>query len=56
MGTFSHVCEDELVYKSTHKKIPKFNSRVYYQDKSEIGMMDEIFGPVNEVVLCSIFL
>ncbi len=53
MGSFSHSCESELVFKSSHTKIPKFNSRVYFENKEEIGVMDEIFGPINEVVHAS---
>ena len=45
-----HPCEDEMVFKSSHKKIPKFNSFVYFENKQEIGKIDEIFGPVGEVV------
>jgi hypothetical protein len=50
MGTFLHTAESDLVIKSTHADIPKFNSMLYFQDKSEIGKVDEIFGPINEVV------
>ena len=31
-------------------KIPKFNSYIYFENKKEVGKIDEIFGPVNEVV------
>ncbi len=50
MGTFLHPCENEMVYKSVNEKVPKFNSMVYTQTKQEIGKIDEIFGPINEVV------
>jgi H/ACA ribonucleoprotein complex subunit 1 len=50
MGVFAHVCENEMVFKSTHKKIPKFNAPVYFENKSQVGVLDEIFGPMNEVV------
>ena len=36
--------------KSTNEKIPKFNSPMYFENKTEIGKIDEIFGPINEVV------
>ena len=45
-----HTAESDLVIKSSHADIPKFNSMLYFQDKSEIGKIDEIFGPINEVV------
>lgn len=50
MGTFVHGAESDLVVKSSHADIPKFNSMVYHKDITEIGKIDEIFGPINEVV------
>lgn len=50
MGTFVHPCEDCMVFKSSHEKIPKFNSAVFFENKQQVGVMDEIFGPLNEVV------
>lgn len=32
------------------EKIPKFNSPVFLENKTVFGQIDEIFGPVNEVV------
>ena len=32
------------------EKIPKFNSPVFLENKTLFGQIDEIFGPVNEVV------
>lgn len=34
-------------------RIPKFNSPVFLQNKTPFGQVDEIFGPVNEVVWSS---
>src|SRR4051812_10883515 len=31
------------------KKVPKFNSPVYLENKTKLGKVDEIFGPVNEI-------
>ncbi len=36
--------------KSTNEKVPYFNAPVYLQNKTQIGKVDEIFGPINEVV------
>ena len=50
MGTFMHACEDEMVCSSTSAdKVPYFNAPIYLQNKSVIGKVDEILGPINEV-------
>ncbi|KAF9050789.1 Gar1-domain-containing protein [Hymenopellis radicata] len=50
MGTFVHACEDEMVCSSTSPdKVPYFNAPIYLQNKSVIGKVDEILGPINEV-------
>lgn len=50
LGTFMHACEGEMVCKSTHDKIPYFNAPIYLENKSQIGKVEEILGPMNEVV------
>ncbi|KAI0029407.1 Gar1/Naf1 RNA binding region-domain-containing protein [Vararia minispora EC-137] len=50
MGTFVHAVEDEMLCSSTMKdKVPYFNAPIYLQNKSVIGKVDEILGPINEV-------
>ncbi|KAI9313526.1 Gar1/Naf1 RNA binding region-domain-containing protein [Dichotomocladium elegans] len=49
MGTFMHACEGELVCKSINPKIPYFNAPIFFENKSQIGKVDEILGPLNEV-------
>ncbi|KAF2459636.1 Gar1/Naf1 RNA binding region-domain-containing protein [Lineolata rhizophorae] len=49
MGTFLHPCEGELVIKSTNPKVPYFNAPIYLENKTPIGKVDEILGPINEV-------
>ncbi|OLL21852.1 H/ACA ribonucleoprotein complex subunit 1 [Neolecta irregularis DAH-3] len=49
MGTFLHACEGEMVYTSTNSKIPYFNAPIYLENKSPIGKVDEILGPMNQV-------
>lgn len=49
MGTFVHACEGEMVCKSVNPKIPYFNAPIYLQNKAQIGKVDEILGPLNEV-------
>ena len=45
-----HQSENDMVCRMTSKRIPKFNTKVYFQNISEIGKIDDVFGPINEVV------
>ncbi|KIK45928.1 hypothetical protein CY34DRAFT_10098 [Suillus luteus UH-Slu-Lm8-n1] len=50
MGTFMHAVEDEMLCSSLiSDKVPYFNAPIYLQNKSVIGKVDEILGPINEV-------
>ncbi|SAM03573.1 hypothetical protein [Absidia glauca] len=49
MGAFQHACEGEMVCKSINPKIPYFNAPIFLENKSQIGKVDEILGPLNEV-------
>ncbi|PIL30466.1 hypothetical protein GSI_07165 [Ganoderma sinense ZZ0214-1] len=50
MGTFMHAVEDEMLCQSVMPdKVPYFNAPIYLQNKSVIGRVDEILGPINEV-------
>jgi len=50
MGTFVHAVEGEMLCTSTMRdKVPYFNAPIYLQNKSVIGKVDEILGPINEV-------
>jgi H/ACA ribonucleoprotein complex subunit 1 len=45
------AADNFLVFKQhSSEKVPKFNSPVFYENKTKIGTIDEIFGPVNGVV------
>ena len=50
LGHFVHPCEDDLVLKCTNEKIPYFNAPLYFQNKQQVGKVDEIFGPINDFV------
>ena len=39
-----------MVFKSTNEKIPYFNAPAFLENKQKIGKVDEIFGPINEVM------
>ncbi|KAG2209760.1 hypothetical protein INT47_001908 [Mucor saturninus] len=49
MGSFVHAVEGDMVCKSINVKIPYFNAPIFLENKSQIGKVDEILGPVNEV-------
>ncbi|KAI5790103.1 small nucleolar RNP protein [Geopyxis carbonaria] len=49
LGSVLHSCEGEIVCQSTNSKIPYFNAPIYLENKSVIGKVDEILGPMNQV-------
>ncbi|KAG9103325.1 H/ACA snoRNP pseudouridylase subunit [Ceratobasidium sp. 370] len=50
LGSFVHAVEDEMLCSSLiPDKVPHFNAPIYLQNKSQIGKVDEILGPINEV-------
>ena len=50
LGMLMHTCQNDLVCKATNEKVPYFNAPIYLENKSQIGKVDEIFGPMNEFV------
>ena len=50
VSTFLHACEGDAVTKLTNEKVPYFNAPIYLQNMTQIGKVDEIFGPINESV------
>ena len=49
MGTFVHEVENEMFCESINTKIPYFNAPIYLENKTPIGKLDEICGPLNQV-------
>ncbi|KAJ5391344.1 H/ACA ribonucleoprotein complex subunit GAR1 [Penicillium cosmopolitanum] len=49
MGTVMHSCEGEMVCESINPKIPYFNAPIYLENKTQIGKVDEVLGPINQV-------
>ncbi|KAK4900171.1 H/ACA snoRNP pseudouridylase subunit, partial [Elasticomyces elasticus] len=49
MGTFLHASEGEMVCESINPKIPYFNAPIYLENKTAIGKVDEILGPINQL-------
>ncbi|KAK4244679.1 Gar1-domain-containing protein [Corynascus novoguineensis] len=49
MGKFVHACEGEMVVESTNPKVPHFNAPIYLENKTAVGKVDEVLGPINQV-------
>ncbi|KAJ5770038.1 uncharacterized protein N7511_002089 [Penicillium nucicola] len=49
MGSVMHSCEGEMVCESINPKIPYFNAPIYLENKTPIGKVDEVLGPINQV-------
>ena len=49
MGTFMHACEGEMVCESINPKIPHFNAQIFLENKTAVGKVDEVLGPINQV-------
>ncbi|KAK3904792.1 Gar1-domain-containing protein [Staphylotrichum tortipilum] len=49
MGKFIHACEGEMVVESTNPKVPHFNAPIYLENKTAVGKVDEVLGPINQV-------
>ncbi|KAH9317294.1 hypothetical protein KI387_019063, partial [Taxus chinensis] len=48
VSSFVHACEGDAITKLTNEKVPYFNAPIFLQNKTQIGKVDEIFGPINE--------
>lgn len=50
VGSFVHPVESEMLCSLTMPaKVPYFNAPIYLENKTQIGKVDEILGPINEV-------
>ncbi|KAI1190390.1 Gar1/Naf1 RNA binding region-domain-containing protein [Nemania serpens] len=51
MGSFLHACEGEMVCSSVsaQNKIPQFNAQIFLENKTSVGKVDEVLGPINQV-------
>lgn len=49
MGKFIHSCEGEMVCESINPKVPQFNAIMYLENKTSVGKIDEVLGPINQV-------
>ncbi|XP_057862291.1 putative H/ACA ribonucleoprotein complex subunit 1-like protein 1 [Cryptomeria japonica] len=48
VASFVHACEGDAITKLTNEKVPYFNAPIFLQNKTQVGKVDEIFGPINE--------
>eukprot|EP00890_Picochlorum_soloecismus_P006532 jgi/Picsp_1/703/NSC_00697-R1_h aca ribonucleoprotein complex subunit 1-like protein 1 len=48
-GLFEHPCEGEAVCKLSNTMIPYFNAPIYLENKTQVGKVEEVFGPINSV-------
>lgn len=46
---FQHPCEGEAVCKLSNTQIPYFNAPIYLENKTQVGKVEEVFGPINAV-------
>ncbi|GKT55544.1 H/ACA ribonucleoprotein complex subunit 1 [Colletotrichum tofieldiae] len=49
MGKFMHACEGEMVCESINPKVPHFNAQIFLENKTAVGKIDEVLGPINQV-------
>lgn len=47
LGEFMHATEGDMVCKSVNEMVPYFNAPIYLENKTQIGKVDEILGPIN---------
>ncbi|VDO25077.1 unnamed protein product [Onchocerca flexuosa] len=48
IGYFTHTCEDDIVCHNTSGKIPYFNAAIFFENKEQVGKVDEIFGGIKD--------
>lgn len=47
--TVMHPCEEYVVVKNKlPDRVPIFNRPVYLENKTKVGVIDDVFGPINE--------
>jgi H/ACA ribonucleoprotein complex subunit 1 len=54
-GVVMHSCEEYIVVMHTLVgKVPIFNRPVYLENKTKVGVIDDVFGKINEFVSINI--
>lgn len=49
LGKFMHACEGEMICESSNPKVPHFNAQIFLENKTAVGKIDEVLGPINQV-------
>jgi len=49
MGSFVHGVEGDIFCLSSNPKVPYFNAPIFLENKTPVGKVDEIMGPLNNV-------
>jgi H/ACA ribonucleoprotein complex subunit 1 len=47
-GKYVHACEGEMVIEGILEKVPYFNAPIYLENKTQIGKVEEIMGPIHK--------
>ncbi|EKU23341.1 H/ACA ribonucleoprotein complex subunit 1, partial [Nannochloropsis gaditana CCMP526] len=48
-GAFVHEVEGEMLIKLTNENIPYFNAGIFLENKTRVGKVEEVLGPINQV-------
>lgn len=51
LGRFLHACEGEAICGLTQSKVPYFNAPIFTENKTQVGKIEEIFGPISKVMV-----
>ena len=56
LGEFTHACEGVMVCKASCANCILINRPVFHENKDKIGVVDEVFGPINAYVNIEVLL
>lgn len=49
VGTVMNACEEYIViHNNIADKVPMFNRPIYLENKTKVGVIDDVFGPIND--------
>jgi H/ACA ribonucleoprotein complex subunit 1 len=55
-GEYSHNAKEDLIFKCVHKNVPLCDSNIYNDDKTLLGKLDEVLGPISGPIYFSVKL
>ena len=44
---FTHECEGKMICSTTDGKVPLLTRQIFLQNKTKVGMVDDVFGPME---------